>query len=240
MAELTLAMDFLIRQNRWSAGDDPAALDMSPISAEGKHVIVIGGGDTGSDCIGTSIRQKAKSVTNFELFPKPSEDRPENQPWPFWPMKLRTSSSHEEGCARQWGILTKEFIGAGGRVVKLKTVDVEFVIDGQGRTTMREIAESVREWPADLVLLAMGFTGPEPGTIVGSCGLKLDERGNIQTDSNYMSNVPGIFAAGDANRGQSLIVWAISEGREAARCVDTYLMGTSVLPAKGGMDLPRV
>ena len=234
------AMDFLTRQNRWTAGDDQAVIGLSPISAEGKHVIVIGGGDTGSDCIGTSIRQQAKSVTNFELFPKPAADRPDNQPWPFWPVKLRTSSSHEEGCERRWGILTKEFIGAAGRVDKLITVDVEFVITGQGSTEMREVADSTREWPADLVLIAMGFTGPEPDTIVGSYGLKLDERGNIDTDNNYMSNVPGVFAAGDANRGQSLIVWAISEGREAARCVDAYLVGTSVLPAKGGADLPRV
>ena len=155
-------------------------------------------------------------------------------------MKLRTSSSHEEGCERQWGILTKEFIGAGDRVVKLITVDVEFVTNGQGHTEMREISDSVREWPAELVLLALGFSGPEPNSIVRSYGLKLDKRGNIRTDRNYRSNVPGVFAAGDANRGQSLIVWAISEGREAARCVDKYLMGTSMLPTKGGMDLPRI
>ncbi|MGD8649880.1 MAG: glutamate synthase subunit beta [Desulfobacterales bacterium] len=231
------AMDFLTCQNKSSAGDDPAAIGFSPISAKGKHVIVIGGGDTGSDCIGTSIRQKAKSVTNFELFPKPAEDRPDDQPWPFWPVKLRTSSSHEEGCKRRWAILTKEFIGAGDRVVKLRTIDVKFVTNGQGQSEMREVPDTAREWPAELVLLAMGFTGPEPDSIVSSRGLKLDERGNIQTDRNYRSNVPGIFAAGDANRGQSLIVWAISEGREAARCVDTYLMGTSMLPAKGGVDL---
>ncbi len=233
------AMDFLIRQNKCSAGD-PAAIDRPPISAEGKHVVVIGGGDTGSDCIGTSIRQKAKSVTNFELFPKPTEGRPANQPWPFWPMKLRTSSSHEEGCQRHWGILTKEFVGVGDDVGKLITVDVEFVTNGQGRTKMREVQDSIREWPAELVLLALGFSGPESNSIVRSYGLKLDKHGNIQTDSNYRSNVPGVFAAGDANRGQSLIVWAISEGREAARCVDKYLMGTSVLPVKGGMDLPRI
>jgi len=136
--------------------------------------------------------------------------------------------------------LTTEFIGAGGKLVKLTTVDVEFVINGQGRTDMREVPDSVREWPADLVLLAMGFTGPDPDTIVNSWGLKLDERGTIQTDGNYMSTVPGVFAAGDANRGQSLIVWAISEGREAARCVDAYLMGDTVLPTRGGVDLPRI
>jgi glutamate synthase (NADPH/NADH) small chain len=234
------AMDFLTRQNRLIAGDNVEQSNTDSISATGKHVVVIGGGDTGSDCIGTCIRQGAKSVTNFELFPQPPENRPQSQPWPFWPVKLRTSSSHEEGCHRQWGISTKAFIGRENRIVKLQTIDVEFVIDGRGRTEMREIAGSEREWPADLVLLALGFTGPESGTIVSGCGLNLDERGNFQTDGNYMTNKPGIFAAGDANRGQSLVVWAISEGREAARCVDVYLMGASALPAKGGGDLPRI
>jgi len=234
------AMDFLSRQNRLTAGDRLEAFGLDPISARDKHVVVIGGGDTGSDCIGTSIRQQAKSVTNFELFPKPAEDRPDNQPWPFWPVRLRTSSSHEEGCQRQWGIQTKAFIGDGNRVVKLTTVDVEFVTRGQGHTEIREIKGTRREWPADLVLLALGFTGPEPSTVVGSYGLELDGRGNIQTDNNHMTAKPGVFAAGDSHRGQSLIVWAISEGREAARCVDVYLMGTSELPTKGGGDLPRI
>ena len=233
------AMDFLTRQNRLGAGDGPVCGDPFPIRADGKHVIVIGGGDTGSDCIGTSIRQDAKSVTNFELFPKPTADRPLNQPWPFWPVKLRTSSSHEEGCHRQWGISTTKFIGAGDRVVKLTTVDIEWVTSGNGQTEMRQVPGSAREWPADLVLLAMGFTGPESNSIVASYGLKLNDRGNIETDDHYMTAQPGVFAAGDANRGQSLIVWAISEGRESARCVDMYLMGSSLLPAKGGMDLPR-
>lgn len=234
------AMDFLSRQNRLTAGDDLRAFGLNPINARDKNVVVIGGGDTGSDCIGTSIRQKARSVTNFELFPKPTESRPDNQPWPFWPMKLRTSTSHEEGCQRQWGILTKEFIGAGDRVVKLITVDVEFVTSGQGRTEMREIDGTTREWPTDLVLIALGFTGPESNTVVSSYGLELDDRGNIQTDNNHRTGIPGVFAAGDSRRGQSLIVWAISEGREAARYVDAYLMGTSELPTKGGGDLPRV
>ena len=234
------AMDFLVRQNRLIAEDSLARLNVDLISAADKHVVVIGGGDTGSDCIGTCIRQKPKSVTNFELFPKPPENRPERQPWPFWPVRMRTSSSHEEGCRRQWGISTKAFIGKADKIAKLATIDVEFVIDGQGRTTIREVPGSDREWPADLVLLALGFTGPETNTIVSSCCLDLNERGNIQTDGNYMTNKPGIFAAGDAQRGQSLIVWAISEGREAACCVDAYLMGHSELPAKGGGDLPRV
>jgi glutamate synthase (NADPH/NADH) small chain len=234
------AMDFLTRQNLSNAGNDPVTMGLAPILAKGKHVVVIGGGDTGSDCIGTSIRQKAKSVTNFELFPRPPANRPDHQPWPFWPVKLRTSSSHEEGCERQWGILTKKFVGEGNRVVKLITVDVEFVTNSQGRTQMREVPETRREWPADLVLLALGFSGPDPNTIVKSLGLALDERGNIQTGKNYMTGIPGVFAAGDAHRGQSLIVWAISEGREAARNVDAYLMGTSVLPVKGGGDLPKI
>jgi glutamate synthase (NADPH/NADH) small chain len=234
------AMDFLTRQNRRTAGDRPAGDEPFAITASGKHVIVIGGGDTGSDCIGTSIRQGAKSVTNFELFPKPTADRPVNQPWPFWPAKLRTSSSHEEGCHRQWGISTSEFCGDGDRIVKLTTADIEWVTSGDGKTRMRQVPDSIREWPADLVLLAMGFTGPESNTIVDSYDLKLDGSGNIKTDANYMTAKPGVFAAGDANRGQSLIVWAISEGREAARCVDNFLMGFSVLPTKGGADLPKI
>jgi len=234
------AMDFLSRQNRLTAGDDLGALDQAPISARDKHVVVVGGGDTGSDCIGTSIRQQARSVTNFELFPKPTDDRPDNQPWPFWPVRLRTSSSHEEGCERQWGIQTTAFIGSENSVVKLKAVDVEFVTSGQGRTEMREIQGSEREWPADLVLLALGFTGPESNTVVSALNLELDARGNIQTDRKHMTAKPGIFAAGDSHRGQSLIVWAISEGREAARCVDLYLMGSSDLPTKGRGDLPRI
>jgi alkyl hydroperoxide reductase subunit AhpF len=146
-------------------------------------------------------------------------------------LEILVNLTHRGACG------CDETTGSGDRVVKLITVDVEFVTNCRGRTEMREVPDTVREWPAGLVLLAMGFTGPEPDSIVNSRGLKLDERGNIQTDRNYRSNVPGIFAAGDANRGQSLIVWAISEGREAARCVDTYLMGTSILPVKGGVDL---
>jgi len=234
------AIDFLTRQNRKTAGDDLSALHLEPITARDKHVVVIGGGDTGSDCIGTCNRQRAKSVTNFELFPKPPQNRPGHQPWPFWPMRMRTSTSHEEGCQRQWGILTKAFSGSQDRIEELITVDVEFVIDGRGNTQMREIKDSQRRWPADLVLLALGFAGPEPDTIVARLGLELDGHGNIRTDENYMSGTPGIFAAGDAHRGQSLIVWAISEGREAARCVDTYLMGHSELPTKGRGDLPMI
>lgn len=234
------AMDFLWRQNKIVAGDNLKAEDITPISAKGRNVIVIGGGDTGSDCIGTSNRHGAQSITQFELLPKPPEDRPENQPWPYWPMKLRTSSSHREGADRQWSILTKEFIGENGRITALRTVNVEFVSEKGGRPQMKEVAGTEKTWPADLVLLAMGFVGPEPDGVIAQLGIQLDERGNVQSNESYMTSVPGVFAAGDMRRGQSLVVWAISEGREAARAVDTYLMGRSDLPSKGGWDLPRV
>jgi glutamate synthase (NADPH/NADH) small chain len=234
------AMDFLTRQNRQLAGDDRSAAEDSLLSARDKHVIVIGGGDTGSDCIGTCNRQRAKSVTNFELLPMPPADRPYNQPWPYWPMRLRSSTSHQEGCDRQWSTLTKSFSGSGGNVERVHTVNVRFEEKDGGAAQMIEVPGSEREWPADLVLLALGFEGPETDTGLTGLGLDLDERGNIRTDENYMSSVSGIFAAGDARRGQSLVVWAISEGREAARCVDAYLMGSSRLPGKGSGDLPRV
>jgi len=230
-----LAMEFLPMQNRRVAGDKLP----DQISAEGKHVIVIGGGDTGSDCIGTSNRHGATSVTNFELLTMPPKDRPENQPWPFWPMRLRTSSSHEEGCERVFSILTKEFIGSNGKVEKLKTVEVKFAPNPGGPPKLEEIPGTEKEWKADLVLLAMGFVGPEAGDFVSQIGCELDKMGNIKADDNYMTSVPGIFTAGDARRGQSLIVWAISEGREAARCVDLHLMGKTELPTKAGQDLPR-
>lgn len=230
------AMDFLPMSNRWVADDakKPA------ISAKGKHVIVIGGGDTGSDCIGTSRRQGAASITNFELLAMPPKDRPENQPWPYWPMRLRTSTSHEEGCERVFSILTKEFSGSNGKIEKLKTVNVQFVPNPNGGAPkLEEVPGTGKEWKADLVLLAMGFIGPEADSFVHQLGCQLDNFGNIKADENYMTNVSGIFSAGDARRGQSLIVWAISEGREAARCVDIHLMGRSDLPTKAGMDLPR-
>ncbi|HMP72477.1 MAG TPA: glutamate synthase subunit beta [Kiritimatiellia bacterium] len=230
------AMDFLPQQNRWVAGDQlPEA-----ISAQGKHVIVIGGGDTGSDCIGTSIRQGATSVTNFELLPMPPSQRPENQPWPYWPMKLRTSTSHEEGCERLFSVMTKEFIGENGKLTKLRTVNVQFAPGPDGRPKLEEVPGSEKEYPADIVLLAMGFLGPETDSIVAQLGCAIDERGNIKaTEDTYQTSVPNVFTAGDARRGQSLIVWAISEGREAARQVDLYLMGSSELPTKVGHDLPR-
>ena len=238
LSGIYFAMDFLSRQNRLVAGDITAHHD--DLSAKGKNVIVIGGGDTGSDCIGTCHRQQAKSVTNFELMPQPVLGRPNHQPWPFWPVRLRTSSSHEEGCRRYWSILTKKFVGKAEWVEKLATVDVAYSDDESGRPTMREIPGSEREWPTDMVLLALGFSGPETDTVVTQFDLRLDARGNIETDPNHMTSRPTVFAAGDARRGQSLIVWAISEGREAARSVDTYLMGRSALPTKGCCDLPRV
>ncbi|MFH1981446.1 MAG: glutamate synthase subunit beta [Pseudomonadota bacterium] len=235
-----LAMEFLSQQNRRVAGDRISPDASGEITAAGKHVIVIGGGDTGSDCVGTALRQGAASVTNFELLPRPPEDRPDHQPWPFWPMRLRTSTSHEEGGERQWRILAKGFHGKDGRVARVATVTVAWEKSGDGAPQLREVPGSERSWPADLVLLALGFMGPETATIVDQYGLALDERGNIATGADYMTSVDGVFAAGDARRGQSLVVWAISEGREAARAVDRYLMGESALPTKGPGDLPRV
>jgi glutamate synthase (NADPH/NADH) small chain len=237
---IVFAMDFLAGQNRVVAGDDPANKGWELISAAGKNVIVIGGGDTGSDCIGTCNRQKAKSIKNFELLTHPPADRPGNQPWPYWPVRLRTSSSHEEGCERHWSTLTKAFSGENGRVTQVHTVNVRMIEKNGGPPQLLEVDGSEQTHPADLVLLALGFTGPEPDNIIAQLGLKLDHRGNIQTDEDFMSSVPGIFAAGDAQRGQSLVVWAISSGREAARGVDQYLMGSSELPSKGHGDLPRM
>ncbi len=228
------AMSFLKGQNRVIAGEAESA----PITANSLHVIVIGGGDTGSDCIGTCHRQSAASVTNFELLPQPAEDRPDGQPWPYWPMRLRTSSSHEEGGTRHWGILTKRFSGARGRVEHIETVQVRWREENGRPSGFEEISGSQQSWPADLVILALGFAGPEMDTVVNPLGLALDERGNIRTGSDYMTSRAGIFAAGDARRGQSLVVWAISEGREAARAVDLYLMGQTRLPHKQCCDLP--
>lgn len=232
------AMHFLPQNNRRVAG---ATTFKDEVLATGKNVIVIGGGDTGSDCIGTSIRQGATSVTNFEIMPLPPAERPENQPWPFWPMRLRTSSSHEEGAERFFSISTKEFIAdENGKLKALKTVEVEWEIVPGQRPKLNEIPGTEKEWKCELVLLALGFTGSET-TVAQQLGLQLDNRTNIKAaDSNYKTNVPGIFVAGDQRRGQSLIVWAISEGRQAAHHVDAYLMGSSNLPLKGEGDLPRV
>ncbi len=233
------AMDFLSQQNRLNAGDELLPGEKR-ISAGGKHAIVIGGGDTGSDCVGTCNRHKAKSVTNFEALPMPSPERPEHQPWPYYPMRLRTTSSHEEGVDRHWSILTQSFEGRDGKVTKLITVGVNMVPQPDGPPKLEEIPGTRREWPADLVLLAIGYSGPETGTIADQLGLTIAPTGAIATDEMYATDVPGIFSAGDSHRGQSLIVWAISEGREAARAVDIYLTGSSDLPTKGCCDLPLI
>lgn len=223
------AMDFLPQQNKKVAGDDVP----NQILATGKHVVILGGGDTGSDCLGTSNRQGAKSVHQFELLPKPPEDRTEDiAPWPYWPMILRSSSSHEEGVVRDWSINTKKFSGdANGKVKKLHGVRLEWKKGENGRPQMVEVPGSEFELDADLVLLAMGFVGPEKPGMIEQLGVALDERGNVSVGADYQSSVPGVFACGDMRRGQSLVVWAIWEGREAARGVDTYLMGETSLPA---------
>lgn len=217
------AMEFLPQQNHRNAGDkmDPA----KEILATGKRVVIIGGGDTGADCLGTSLRQKAKSVHQFEIMPKPPLERAASTPWPAWPLQLRTESSHEEGGIRDWAIATTKFEGdAAGNVTKLHAIRVgpppnftpvpgtEFTLD------------------VDLVLIAMGFTGPKKNGLLDELGVAIDSRGNVSTDEKYMSSVEGVFSAGDMRRGQSLVVWAISEGRKAAKAVDKYLMGTTVLP----------
>lgn len=232
------AMDFLPQNNRKVDGIPFKGED---ISAKGKHVIVVGGGDTGSDCIGTSIRHGALSVTNFEIMPRATLSRPHGQPWPFWPMRLRTSSSHDEGAERVFSIATKKFIGDDkGNLKGLLTVEVEWVKTPGKRPQLKEIKGTEKEWTCDLVLLALGFTGSET-TMAEQLGLEIDTRTNIQASAvNYKTNVPGVFVAGDQRRGQSLIVWAISEGRQAAHHVDTYLMGYSHLPLKGEGDLPRI
>ena len=232
------AMDFLPQNNRRVDGKKDLGEE---ILATGKDVVVIGGGDTGSDCIGTSFRQGAKSVSNFEIMPMGTTDRPEGQPWPFWPMRLRTSSSHKEGAERFFSISTKRFVGdENGNLTGLITAEVEWVKNQEGRMSLKEIEGTEKEWKCQLALLALGFTGSEM-TIAEQLGLKADGRTNISApETNYQTNVPGVFAAGDQRRGQSLIVWAISEGRQAAYHVDTYLMGSSELPLKGEGDLPRV
>ncbi len=222
------AMRFLPLQNKINAGD--TIPEGAMISAKGKRVVILGGGDTGSDCLGTSNRQGAVSVHQFELLAKPPEVRTADMPWPNWPMILRTSTSHEEGVIRDWSLNTKSFSGNNGKVQKLHGVRLNWKTDN-GRMVMEEIAGSEFELECDLVLLALGFLGPEPDGAIAQLGLKLDQRGNIECDSNYMSSVPGVFAAGDARRGQSLVVWAIWEGREAARGIDQYLMGETCLPS---------
>lgn len=217
------AMDFLPQQNHRGAGDavDPAV----SVTAQGKDVIIIGGGDTGADCLGTSHRHKAKSVHQFELMQRPPDDRSSNTPWPMWPIMMRTESSHEEGGVREFAISTKEFVDDGnGNVKALRTVRVG------PPPTYTELPSSEQIFPANLVLLAMGFTGPVKNGLLTDLEVELDSRGNVKTNDSYMSSVEGVFAAGDMRRGQSLVVWAIAEGRKAARGVDQWLMGVTKLP----------
>jgi glutamate synthase (NADPH/NADH) small chain len=222
------AMEFLPRQNKRCEGD--LIPDEHFVSAKGKHVVIIGGGDTGADCLGTVHRHGCKSVVQLELLPKPPQGRDDTMPWPYWPTILRKSSAHDEGGDRDWSVATQKFTGANGKVEKLHAVRLEWVNDN-GRTAMKEMPGSEFTLDADLVLLAMGFLGPDKKGLVEELGVELDPRGNIKADENYMSTVPGIFVAGDARRGQSLIVWAIWEGREAAVGVDKFLMGHSDLPS---------
>ena len=224
LSGIHFAMEFLPQQNKVNAGDKLK----DQLRADGKHVIVIGGGDTGSDCVGTSNRHGAKSVTQFEVMPQPPEE--ENRPltWPYWPLKLRTSSSHEEGCTREFAISTQEFIGEKGKVTGLKTVEIEFK-DGK----LVNVPGTEKTYPADMVFLAMGFVNPVT-TILDAFGVDKDNRGNAKASTEftggYATNVAKVFAAGDMRRGQSLVVWAIREGRQAARAVDEFLMGSSDLP----------
>jgi len=221
------AMDYLPLQNKRCEGD--VVPDEQFITAKDKRVVIIGGGDTGADCLGTAHRQGAKSVVQFELLPKPPKDRAIDNPWPNWPNIFRTSSAHEEGGDREYCVLTKTFTGVDGKVKQLNAVHVEFVDEG-GRKVMKEVPNSGFTLDADLVLLAMGFVGPERKGMLDQLGVAINERGNVSTDTEKMTSVPGIFAAGDMARGQSLVVWAIREGRQAARFIDKYLMGSTDLP----------
>jgi glutamate synthase (NADPH/NADH) small chain len=220
-------MEFLTQQNKRNAGDDEVrAAPRGSLTATGKRVIVIGGGDTGSDCVGTSNRQGAASVTQIEIMPMPPEKENKALTWPDWPMKLRTSSSHEEGVDRDWAVLTKEVVGEDGQVTGLKCVRADW---SNGK--LSEVPDSEFVIPADLILLAMGFTGPRKAGLLAQVGVKLTERGNVEADTeDYATSEAMVFACGDMRRGQSLVVWAIREGRQAARAVDEALMGVSELP----------
>jgi glutamate synthase (NADPH) small chain len=227
LAGVHFAMEFLPQQNKVVAGDGVP----QQIKATGRHVVVIGGGDTGSDCVGTSNRHGAASITQFELLPQPPEQENRTLVWPYWPVKLRTSSSHEEGCQRDWAVATRRFEGRDGRVEKLVAVRVEWQKEPNGQMRMVEVPGTEFEMKADLVLLAMGFTGPSSGGLIEQFAVARDPRSNVQASTDdYRTTVDKVFAAGDMRRGQSLVVWAIREGRQCARSVDEYLMGTTELP----------
>ncbi|MDD5069519.1 MAG: glutamate synthase subunit beta [Candidatus Omnitrophica bacterium] len=221
------AIDYLGQSNRRISGEDIG--NESLIDAKGKKVVVIGGGDTGSDCVGTANRQGARSVVQIEVMPRPSECRTADYPWPMYPLLLKSSSSHEEGVDRHWAILTKKFISSDGKLSKLACVRVEFVKEAGTCPLMREIEGSEFEIDVDMAILAIGFVGPQP-EIIKELGLDCDSRGNIKTDENYLTSQKNVFSAGDARRGQSLIVWAVAEARRCAHSVDKYLMGKSCLP----------
>ena len=213
-------MEFLPQGNRASLGEEVP----DQIVATDKDVVIIGGGDTGADCLGTSIRQGARSITQLEIMPRPGEDRPAGQPWPTYPMTFQVSSAHEEGGDRMYAVSTQEFVGdADGNVAALRLVEVD--------AKFQPVEGTEREIPAQLVLLAMGFVGPEQPGLIEQLEVELDERGNVRRDESYAASVPGVFVAGDVGRGQSLIVWAIAEGRSAAASVDAYLTGSTTLPA---------
>jgi glutamate synthase (NADPH/NADH) small chain len=217
------AMDYLPLQNKRCEGD--SIPDSEFITAKDKRVVIIGGGDTGADCLGTAHRQGARSIVQFELLPKPPAERAADNPWPNWPNIFRTSSAHEEGGDREYCVMTKSFTGRDGQVTQLHAVRVEF----EGRN-LKEVPESEFTLDADLVLLAMGFLGPERNGMLQELGVATNERGNVATNADKMTSVPGVFAAGDMARGQSLVVWAIREGRQAAKFIDKYLMGHTDLP----------
>ncbi len=229
---IALAMEYLPQQNKRVAGGVAGGVPdwRRYISAKNKRVVILGGGDTGADCLGTAHRQGAREVLQFELMGRPPETRSENNPWPTFPMVLRTSSAHEEGGVRDYGVSTTHFSGVDGKVTKLHAARVESVLGEDGRPELAPVPGSEFEVECDLVLLAMGFVHPQHEGLLTDLGVELNTRGNVATDADYQTTVPGIFAAGDMRRGQSLIVWAIAEGREAAHGVDKYLMGTSRLP----------
>lgn len=222
------AMEYLPQANRRCEGD--TLPEATLITAKGKRVVVIGGGDTGADCLGTAHRQGAASVTQFELLPRPPASRAADNPWPLWPNTFRVSAAHEEGGERDYCVSTKRFSGRDGKVERLHGVRVEFAPDPNGRPVMRELPGTEFEMEVGLVLLAMGFLGPERSTVLAQLGVTITDRGTVAVDANKMTAVPGIFAAGDTARGQSLVVWAIHEGRQAAKGVDAYLMGSTTLP----------
>jgi glutamate synthase (NADPH/NADH) small chain len=216
-------MEFLPWGNKQALGE----IENPPINVAGKHVVILGGGDTGADCLGTSIRQGAASVTQLEIMPRPTDERPSGQPWPTYPMIYRVSSAHEEKDNRIFSVSTEEFLGDGdGNLRAIKIVETEFV-DGK----FEAVAGSEKEIQCDFVFMAMGFTGPEKSSLINQLSVELDERGNIKRDENFQTSEDGIFVAGDAGRGQSLIVWAIAEGRSAAAAVDRYLTGRTQLPS---------